>query len=165
MNEKDRLNGLKGWLLLVMVGLFISPLRIIYEVFPAYYSFFMTEGVFEYVTTPGTEGYLPYFLTFLVSEMLFNTLLVLAYAYLLYLFFIKSYLFPQLFIVVIFASVIFIPLDAWLGSFFDSSISIDNPEIKKEMIGSLISACIWVPYMVVSKRVRATFGVGESNKD
>ncbi|MFA7946335.1 DUF2569 domain-containing protein [Pseudomonas brenneri] len=165
MNEKDRLNGLKGWLLLVMVGLFISPLRIIYEVFPAYYSFFMTEGVFEYVTTPGAEGYLPYFLTFLVSEMLFNTLLVLAYAYLLYLFFTKSYLFPQLFIVVIFASVIFIPLDAWLGSFFDSSISIDNPEIKKEMIGSLISACIWVPYMVVSKRVRATFGVGGSNKD
>ncbi|MBI6632957.1 DUF2569 domain-containing protein, partial [Pseudomonas paralactis] len=94
-----------------------------------------------------------------------NTLLILAYVYLLYLFFTKSYLFPQLFIVVFFVSLVFIPLDAWLGSFFDSSMSIDNPEVKKEMMGSLISACIWVPYMVVSKRVRATFGVGRSNKE
>ena len=54
-------------------------------------------------------------------------------------------------------SLVFIPFDAWLVTFILPDEPIFDPETKKEFVRTLISSIIWVPYMLVSKRVKATF--------
>ncbi|AMS22019.1 hypothetical protein AYK59_18450 [Pseudomonas synxantha] len=163
MNEKNQLNGLQGWLLLVMIGLFLSPLRIAYELFPSYYHFFTTPGAIEYISTPGAGEYHPYLLTFMMSEISFNILMVIAQVYLIYLFFSKHYLFPKLYITVVIVSFVFVISDAWIGSLVYPKISMFNPETNKEITRSLCAILILVPYMLISKRVKATFIEGKKS--
>ncbi len=156
MNKKDDLKGLGGWLILVGIGVVIAPFRLAYEFGPMYYSIF-TDGTFEILTTPGTEVYHSLWAPLLIGEALCNSLLVLATVYLVYLFFTKHYLFPKVYIAIVAFSLFFIPLDAWVGSFVITDEPMFTPEITKEFVRTLVGAVIWVPYMLVSKRVKATF--------
>ena len=159
MNEQEELKelkGLGGWLILVGIGTVISPFFILYSFAPAYYSIF-TGGAFEYLTTPGTEVYNPMWGPLIIGEAAFNSLLVLASFYLIYLFFTKHYLFPRVFIAITLANAIFIPLDAWLVTFVLPDEPMFDPETKKQLIKSLVGVFVWIPYMLVSKRVEATF--------
>ncbi|WP_428434312.1 DUF2569 family protein, partial [Photobacterium profundum] len=53
MTEKNKYDGLGGWLILVGIGIIISPLRIVTLIFPIYTDIF-SNGVWEVLTTPGT---------------------------------------------------------------------------------------------------------------
>ncbi len=156
MNDKDDLKGLGGWLILVGIGIVLAPFRLAYEFGPMYYSIF-TDGTFEILTTAGTEAYHSLWGPLLIGEALCNSLLVLASVYLVYLFFTKHYLFPKVYIAIIAFSLFFIPLDAWVGSFVIIDEPMFDPATTKEFVRTLGSAVIWVPYMLVSKRVKATF--------
>jgi Protein of unknown function (DUF2569) len=50
--------GLGGWLILVGLGIIISPLRIISQVFPVY-SEIISSGSWTTLTTPGSDAYNP----------------------------------------------------------------------------------------------------------
>ncbi len=156
MNDKDKLKGLGGWLILVGIGVVISPLRLSYEYGPMYYSIF-TDGTFKALTTPGTEFYHSLWGPLLIGEAICNSFLVLASVYLVYLFFTKHYLFPKVYIAIIVFSLFFIPLDAWVGSLVITDEPMFDPATTKELTRSLVAAIIWIPYMLVSKRVKATF--------
>lgn len=163
MNDKDNLKGLGGWLILVGLGVIISPLRLSYEFGPMYYSIF-TDGSFEILTTPGTEVYHSLWGPLLIGEAFFNSLLLFASVYLVYLFFTKHYLFPKVYIAIVAFSFFFIPLDAWAGSFVIVDEPMFDPATTKEFIRTLVSAILWVPYMLVSKRVKMTFVEHMPNK-
>lgn len=156
MKDKDNLKGLGGWLILVGIGVVVAPIRLIYEYGPMYYSIF-TDGSFEVLTTPGTEAYNSLWGPLLIGEALGNTFLVLASIYLVYLFFTKHYLFPKIYIAIILFSLVFITLDAWVGSLVITDEPMFDPATTKEFTRSLVGAVIWIPYMLVSKRVKATF--------
>lgn len=164
MSDKDNLKGLGGWLILVGIGVVIAPFRLAYMYGPIYYSIF-TDGTFEILTTPGTEYYHSLWGPFLIGEALINSILVFASVYLVYLYFAKHYLFPKVYIAIIVFSLIFIPLDAWVGSFIITDEPMFTPEIIKEFTQTLIGAAIWVPYMLVSKRVKATFVEHKSEEE
>lgn len=163
MNDKDNLKGLGGWLILVGLGVVISPLRLAYEFGPMYYAIF-TDGTFQILTTPGTDVYHSLWGPLLVGEAVCNSFLILASIYLVYLFFTKHYLFPKVYIAIILFSLFFIPFDAWVGSFVITDEPIFTPEITRELTRTLIGALIWIPYMLVSKRVKATFVESVPNK-
>lgn len=156
MSKEKNLNGLSGWLILVGIGLIITPIRLVLGYGPLFYSIF-TDGTFEYLTDATSQAYHPLWGAFLIGEVLYNSLMVLAYSYLIYLFFTKHYLFPKIYILLIAISLIVIPFDAWVGSLIIKDEPMFDPETAKEFMRSLFAGLIWVPYMLLSKRVKATF--------
>ena len=156
MTDNNELRGLGGWLVLVGIGVVTSPIRMLVTLVPTYMPTF-EDGTWKALTTVGSESYTPYFGSLLIGEIAFNTLMVAASIYLIYLFFSKHYLFPKLYIGIVAASLIFIPLDAWIVTKVFPDVSMFDPETTKEFMRSLIVGVIWVPYMLVSKRVQATF--------
>ena len=93
----------------------------------------------------------------LIGEIVFNAIMVIACIYLIYLYFSKHYLFPKVFIALMVVSLVFIPLDAWLVTFILPDEPMFDPDTTKEFGRTVIASLIWIPYMLVSKRVRATF--------
>lgn len=156
MQESKELRGLGGWLVLVGIGLFISVIRLSYNVLAVYYPIF-ANGTFTAVTTQGSPLYNPLWAPILISETVVNVLLTATYAYLVYLFLRKHYVFPKVYIATVVFSVIFIPLDAWICSFVLVNQPLFDDNTLKEMVRALFGLFIWVPYMLVSKRVQATF--------
>ncbi len=156
MEEHDKLKGLGGWLFLVGMGVVISPIRGLATTVPDYQSMF-TDGTWEAVTTVGSEVYNPLWEPLLIGEFIFNLGMVVVQIYLIYLFFSKSYRFPKFYIAIVVVSLIFIPLDAWFVSFVLPDEPMFDPETTKVFLGLLIGSLIWIPYMLVSKRVKATF--------
>jgi len=156
MQESTDLRGLRGWLVLIGIGLVISIARTAYSLLAVQYPLF-TEGTFTVLSTPGTPLYNPLWGPILVSEALINAMFVATYAYLIYLFITEHYLFPKVYIATVLASAVFIPLDAWACSFVLVDQPIFDYNTTKELARTLIALFVWVPYMLVSKRVKATF--------
>jgi hypothetical protein len=161
--NNDDLKGIGGWLILVALGVVFSPIRLLAMFIPIYKPIF-EDGTWEALTTVGSEAYLPSLSFLLIGEIAFNSAMVLASLYLIYLFFSKHYFFPKLYIALIAVSLIFIPLDAWFVSEIFPNEPMFDQETTKEFMRTLIAAVIWVPYMLVSKRVKATFVENMPNK-
>ena len=123
---------------------------------PLYLPMF-SDGTFGLLTNPDSEYYTPYLGTYIVAEIFFNAAIILVSIYLIYLFFTKHYLFPKLYILVLAGSAIFIFIDAWVGTFFFPDEPMMDEDIAREFGRVLIGAFIWIPYMLVSKRVKLTF--------
>lgn len=155
INNK-KYEGLGGWLVLVGIGVVISPLRLLAELSKVYLPMF-NDGTWEALTTPTSESYNSSFSSLLAGEMFFNSLMILASLYLIYLFFTKKSFFPKLYIWILVFSLIFIPLDAILVSSIFPAIEVFDAETIKEIGRTVIVSLIWIPYMLISKRVKATF--------
>ncbi|OPA87378.1 hypothetical protein BFW88_18805 [Pseudomonas fluorescens] len=156
MQESKHPRGLRGWLILIGIGLVLTVARFSYSVIAVYYPIF-TDGSFTALTTPGTHLYNALWAPFLISEALYNSIMGSFSIYLTYLFFTKHYLFPRLYIAALVAWAVFVPLDAWVSSFVLVNEPIFDYDTTKEMIRVLIGVFVWVPYILVSKRVKATF--------
>ncbi len=156
MTDNNDYKGLGGWLILVGIGIVISPFRLLITSVSLYRPLF-SDGSWEALTTPSSQHFAPYFDTLIIGEMCFNGLMFLASAYLVYLYFSKHYLFPKVYIGIVVASLIFIPFDAWLVTFVFPDEPMFDPDTMKEFLKTVVAAVIWVPYMLVSKRVKATF--------
>ncbi len=156
MTESNELKGLSGWLILVGLGVVMSPIRLLVAYVPIYKPIF-EDGTWEALTTVGSEAYNPYLGALLIGEVAFNSIMVVVSLYLIFLFFSKHYLFPKVYIGIVAVSLIFIPLDAWLVTKIFPGEPMFDSETTKEFMRVLIGGLIWVPYMLISKRVRATF--------
>jgi Protein of unknown function (DUF2569) len=154
---KDRnLNGLRGWLILVGLGVIISPIKMILQSFPLYLEMF-SGGAFATLTTPGTKAYNPLWAPILLTEITVNSGLFIASIFVAFLFFSKKKLFPKWYISVLLFSLVFILVDALALKLVLPKEPIFDAVTAKEFIRTLIASMIWVPYMLVSKRVKATF--------
>ena len=148
--------GLGGWLILVGLGPIGAPLRLavfLGQTFPPIFQ----DGTWEVLTTPGSEVYHALWAPLLILELVGNVLFIAAALVLLLLFFKRSHRFPGLFIAYIVLNVLFILSDAWLGSLVLTDEPIFDPDTAREFFRSLVGGVVWVPYMLVSKRVRNTF--------
>ncbi|MCX7546006.1 DUF2569 domain-containing protein [Marinicella gelatinilytica] len=163
MSDDIELKGLNGWLILVGIGVVLSPFRLLFSLVPIYKPIF-EDGTWEILTTAGSEAYDSLWAPLLIGEIVFNSVLVAASIYLIYLFFSKHYLFPKLFIGIVTLSIVFIPLDAWVVTKVMPSEPMFDPETTKEFMRSLVTGLIWIPYMLISKIVKATFVEHMPNK-
>ncbi len=151
--------GLGGWLILVGIGVVITPLRLGAVLFMTYPPMF-ESGLWDTLTTPGSQDYLPYFGAFLIFEIGVNLAFMLLGVYLALLYFTKSYRFPMTYIAFMGANLFFILADAWLGSLVIPELPMFDPDTTRELARTAIAAAIWIPYMRLSARVKATFVEG-----
>ena len=149
-------SGLGGWLILVGLGVVISPLRLLAEVLETFPPIF-ENGTYDLITTPGTEAYHPFWSTLIWGEISVNTVIFVASLYLAYLYFSKKSLFPKFYNWIAVGSLAFILLDAVLIKVVLPNEPIFDPDTIKEVARSGIVVLVWVPYMMLSTRVKATF--------
>lgn len=158
--EKN-LKGLGGWLVLVILGLFVS---VSFQAHGAYESVTMfTDGTVEFLSDPSSEVYIPGYGGLLKFEFIAEIIFLTAGIYLIYLFFKRSRKFPKYYVPFLMISTIYVILDYALLSSVSVSGEIqqvinDTLLEQDEKIGRvIIGALIWGLYMKKSKRVKATF--------
>lgn len=156
LGQQSEPSGIGGWLILVGIGIVFSPIRLTAAIFQIYLPIFQ-NGAWEVLTTPGTEQYNVLWAPLLIFEIVTNIAFVFVYIFLAILFFRRSRFFPRAFIIVSIANLCFILFDAWFGSLVMPDEAILDADTAKEVVRSLISATIWIPYMIFSKRVKNTF--------
>lgn len=154
--EQNELEGLGGWLILVALGIILSPFRIVAQAFPIYSEVLSTDG-WAAITTPGTEDYVPFLASYVYAEGAINVGMVLAWIYIGFLFFTKKKAFPKWFIGMLLFTLAFIILDALWMTFVLPDEPVFDADTTKELLRSLIYTAIWMPYMLVSERVKLTF--------
>jgi len=148
--------GLGGWLVVVAIGLFATPIRLATFMLQTYPPIFR-NGTWERLTTPGPAPYHPLWGTVLLGEIVINSVFIVIALYLLFLFFRKSRRFPKIYIGLLISSVLFILVDAIAVGVVVPGQGILDPGTLGEFARSLIAASIWIPYLIVSKRVKNTF--------
>ena len=155
MKDK-KLKGLGGWLILVGIGVVISPIRLLFEAIPMYVELF-SNGSFENLTTPGTVVYHPLWIFVIYGEILANIFMFGLGLYLLYLYFGKKPLFPKVYIFGLCFSLAIIIVDTLIIGIIVPLEDVLDPVVVADFSRSLIAAAIWIPYMLVSQRVEQTF--------
>ncbi|MCB1782950.1 MAG: DUF2569 domain-containing protein [Alphaproteobacteria bacterium] len=156
MSEEKNLDGLKGWLILVGLGVIIAPFSIGFTIFPFYYEIF-TQNTWEKLTSPESPHYHPLWQTILITELAINIALILIWCVIAFLFFAKKKKFPILYICMTLFSPVFILADSLAITLVMPEEPVLDPETLDNLARSIVPALIWVPYMLVSKRVKATF--------
>ena len=148
--------GLGGWLVLVGLGILLSPFKIAFQAFfPLYPAY--ANGSLAAVTTPGNVAYDPLWAPILLGEFCYNFGLVIAWIYIAYLFFGKRTQFPRHYIILLVTTATFILLDAVAIKLVLPDEPIFDPDTVKNLAQAIFATLIWGPYMRVSKRVRNTF--------
>lgn len=154
--SEKKIEGLGGWLILVAIGVIISPVKVFFEVFPAYLDIF-NDGSWEIFTTPGTDAYHIMWAPILLGEMSINLALVFVWLFIIFLFFSKKAAFPKWYISTLLFTLIFMIVDAFAIKLVLPNETVFDPQTVTQIIRTSVSCLIWIPYMMVSKRVSATF--------
>ena len=71
MSEEKNLEGLGGWLIIVGLGIILSPIKIVVQTIPIYPDIF-SSGAWERLTTPGSEVYNQLWAPIIIGEMVIN---------------------------------------------------------------------------------------------
>lgn len=156
MAEQKQLEGLGGWLILVGLGIVLSPLIIIGTVFPMYSKVF-SNGLWGILTTPGSTAYHPMLALLIIVEIVVNIGLVITWIITAIYFFSKKKGFPKLFIALILFNLAFVLVDAVAAKTVLPGEPLFNEETTQQFGRIIITALIWIPYMLRSKRVKKTF--------
>lgn len=140
--------GLGGWLILPILGLFGSIIftgKSILEILPVIQDLQAAE--------PGT---LPAgLLEFIWIEVAANAVIILAVLWTLFLLFQRSRLFPKVYIFFMAFSAVVVIGDSLVAIYmFDVDA---GPTVVRDLVRSVVGCAIWIPYMLVSVRVRNTF--------
>ena len=132
---KRNFNGLDGWLILVGIGLLIDPFILLYNIFA--------------INVPSLSNY-PQFVGLITYELIINSAFIIAVVYLIILYLKRSKTFPTYFIVF---------LSIGFGLFFIDYLLASGVGIhdSSAVVRAGITAVIWIPYMLKSRRVKETF--------
>jgi hypothetical protein len=156
MNENSPKKGLGGWLILIGIGVVLSPIRLSYFLFKTVLPIF-TNGTWEALTNEESISYNPSWGYVIIFELVFNVAMLLWLCYLIYLFFTKHYRFPLMYILIAGASVIFIIIDELVCAAVFTNQPFFDSETLKALSRSLFALIIWGLYLFKSERSRLTF--------
>jgi hypothetical protein len=155
----EKYNGIGGWLYLVIIGLLLNPIvsanYVLNEAIPL-----MNSSRWDEFTVEGGEFFHPQFSTLFIFEISFNILMVIVPIFLLILMFKRSRKIPKA-MIIYFISVFVVHLADvyWTYLLFKNFAMPDS--FYKELVTIvgrvLLPVIIWVPYFIVSKRVKSTF--------
>jgi len=149
-DERENETGIGGWLILVLLGLIITPIRLGVSVFMEFLPLFDS--------LPMLEELYPELKSMIYLELFGNISFGIFAIILIFLMIKKDRRFPLLMIIFYVSNLVFIVFDAiYVSQMVSLEGSSDVDDSSKEIIRSVIGTAIWVPYMLVSKRVKRTF--------
>jgi len=155
------LESLDGWLILVIIGLFLT---IFWQLSGIYESIVMfNNGTIEFLSNPLSDFYISGYANLLKFEFIATILFLVLATYLVFLFFKKSTKFPKYYISFWIASIILVVIDYIILS--SLIIPIEMKQIineslaaaETEMGRTIIVSIIWSLYIIKSKKVKAIF--------
>ncbi|HEV2135093.1 MAG TPA: DUF2569 domain-containing protein [Terracidiphilus sp.] len=142
-NQKN-LQGIGGWLTLVAIGLALGPFGLLLAVGGSMMLLFSPAGAAVLAANPGVGG-------LLALDAAIDALFILALVYLNFHFYGKKKTFPRLAM-------------GYLAASFVLQIAMQRLMVQYmptfpswTALSSLISAGVWIPYFLLSQRVKQTF--------
>lgn len=161
-NPAPAKNGLGGWLILVIIGLFISAL---FVSLPKIFSSLDALGsdTFSAFSDTTSAYYTPGFAEALLFEIISTIVLFCATIYLIILFFKKSKKFPKYYINILLANIAFLVISLCIWSSLvmpGEAQKVLNDTLSdqyKAITQSILSLLVWGSYMKKSMRVKHTF--------
>jgi transglutaminase-like putative cysteine protease len=147
--------GIGGWLVLVAIGLVLTLLRILGTSVVVWTSVLNLQ-VWRSLTEPGGAAYHPYWAPALLFELFFNAVCLVFAVLLLALFFKKRAAWSHCYVVFLIANLIAACLDAYFIQQIPAAAESPQGSVK-QVAQAIIAAAIWIPYVLVSKRVKVTF--------
>ena len=158
MEEKKpkSLQGIRGWLVLPLLGLILSPFRIALSLYKDIWPLF-SQGHWQILTSPTSDAYHPLWAPLIISELVGNVAIIIVGLIALWFFLRKSRLAPRWVISWLALILLLVVADYALANQIPAVAAQKDPETIKELARSVIGAAIWIPYFIVSKRVKATF--------
>lgn len=148
--KNDGPSGIGGWLILLAIGVVISPLRLLAE-----YSLMMEQAGGFMAIVDALSAY-PAAQILIWVEAIANYVLVGAFIYVAVLFFRKKKQFPLYYQILLVANLAFVLVDAVIGGII-LDVPIFDIDTVKTLFSGTVAAAIWIPYVRMSKRVRNTF--------
>ena len=153
---EERYQNIRGWLLVVAVGVVIFPLRLVgvitQDILPA----FSKEG-WALLTTPGTAVYHPLNAPILIFELGGNSLLLVGSLILAVEFFRKRKRVPFLVVAFLLFALLFYVGDYFAAHLLAAVASQSEGEPVLDLAVAALGCAILVWYFLVSKRVKGTF--------
>lgn len=165
MDEKKTLHknleSLDGWLILVIIGLFLTIFWQLSGIYDSIVIF--NNGAVELLSNPMSDFYIPGYADLLKFEFIATILFLVLATYLIFLFFKKNTKFPKYYILFWIASIIFVVIDYIILSSLIVPIEMKQiineslAEAETEMGRTIITSIIWSLYIIKSKKVKAMF--------
>jgi len=158
INTEDnisRLNGIGGWLILVIIGLSATIIKGIYSLLNFYYPLY-SKGTLQALSAPSNKYYSPLWGPVITFEAVSGCIFILLAMSALLLIFLKKKFLPKFMITLyllnfIFSIIIYI-LTLQLPT-IDGSTLVNS----KGLINGVVTCSIWIPYFLRSERVKNTF--------
>ncbi len=148
-------SGLGGWLILVGVGLVFGPLRLLINTISTLGNFALWK--WHALTNPGGVSYQPAWAPVLTLELLGQISILILAVFVLTLFFRRRRIFPRWFIALVVLNAIFVVGDMIGLQMLRSPSPETSARVARNLVTVLVGCGIWIPYMLVSRRVKATF--------
>lgn len=148
--------GLRGWLLLLGAFIIFAPVRIAVQAYPWYRNLFL-DGTWQALGDPQSPVYNPLWQPVIAWELAVNVGLIALWVFIAYLFLSKKKAFRQWFIALLAATPLLLAVDGALSHMAAPDEPVPDPELLKDFFRGLLAVLIWVPYILMSKRVKATF--------
>lgn len=150
MFSADRdLEGIGGWLILVALGRLLDPLTILRTILTVNIPFLFGQRFELYLTSHRASAVLGGF------ELVTNSVFFLASLFLIYLFFARKRSFPGVIIAFFVTGVVTAAMDVMCVHALHPNLNLQSSYLRVARIS--ITACVWVPYFLVSRRVKLTF--------
>lgn len=155
-NEEVDLKGIKGALVLLAIGVVISPIRCIINYFEIF-KIFKEVNSLSIIFNSNIDMNIRVNNVILVLNIIVILFLSIALLWQAYLFFSHNSSFPKIFINILIFTLILNITNCFLLYWFNQ----DDYLVFKEALGSIFQtafySAIWIPYVLKSKRVKYTF--------
>jgi hypothetical protein len=151
----DKLVGLGGWLILVGVGLVLSPLRLVLNLQRSVGVFALWK--WNALTHSDGMSYHPMWAPLLIFELLGQITLIILALFVLVSFWQKRRVFPRWFIALLVINTFFVIGDVFGLELVDKGSVTTRATHLRSFFQVTIACGIWIPYMCNSRRVKLTF--------
>ena len=152
--ENTRYQGLGGWLVLIAFQLFLTFAMQIYAFKEIADTAFSTQ-IWNALTVTSSAAFNPLWAPVILAELIANTVFIVVSLFAIFLFFKKNHRFPRIYILLMW-SILVLAIADDIAVFYISTDFNLNKELLSDL-KNLFGYCMWTWYMLVSKRVKATF--------